>query len=64
VSGVISSDNTTFYIGTSGDNAVHLIDRTLLKDDPTKTIAPKLPGINGGIATPDLLVQRPRKSTS
>jgi hypothetical protein len=64
VAGVISSDNSTFYIGTSGDNAVHLIDRSTLKDDPTKTIAPKLPDASGNPAVPDLLVQRPRKSIS
>jgi hypothetical protein len=65
VAGVFSSDNSTFYIGTSGDNDVHLINRTTLTDDPAKTIVPKLPNVNGSpSATPDLLVQRPRKSTS
>ena len=69
VTGVISSDNFTIYVGTSGDNAVHLINRTTLTDDPTKTILPKLlQNINGidqnTIATPNLLVQHPRKSTS
>jgi len=64
VAGVVSADNSTFYAGTSGDNSVHLINRSTLSDDPAKTITPKLPGISGGLATPDLLVQRPRKSTS
>lgn len=64
VTGVVSADNSTFFAGTSGDNDVHLIDRTTLIDDPTKTIAPLLPGINGGVAIPNLLVQRPRKSIS
>ncbi|WP_348268169.1 hypothetical protein P8936_02735 [Edaphobacter paludis] len=64
VAGVVSADNSTFFVGTSGDNDVHLIDRTTLTDQPTKTIAPKLPGINGGVAVPNLLVQRPRASTS
>jgi hypothetical protein len=64
VAGVISSDNTTFYIGTTGDNAVHLIDRNTLTDDPAKTILPQLPGANGGFAAPDLIVQRPRNSIS
>ncbi|MEO6982862.1 MAG: hypothetical protein ABI072_07075, partial [Edaphobacter sp.] len=64
VTGVFSSDNTTFYVGTSGDNLVHLIDRGTLLDNPANAIAPKLPGMNGGTATPDLLVQRPRKSIS
>ncbi len=69
VAGVISSDNATIYVGTSGDNAVHLINRSTLTDDATKTIVPKLlQNINGvdqnTIATPNLLVQHPRKSTS
>jgi hypothetical protein len=64
VAGVVSADNSTFFVGTSGDNKVHLIDRTTLTDDPAKAIAPALPGLNGGVAIPNLLVQRPRKSTS
>lgn len=65
VAGVASSDNSTFYVGTSGDNDVHLINRSTLTDDPTKTIDPKLPAAQGsGYAVPNLLVQRPRKSTS
>ncbi len=68
VAGVFSSDDLTFYVGTSGDHSVHLIIRSTSgtwAEDPTKTIVPQLPNINGGAAaTPNLLVQRPRKSTS
>jgi trimeric autotransporter adhesin len=64
VAGVVSADNSTFFVGTSGDNAVHLINRSTLTDDPTKAIVPKLPGANGNPVTPDLLVQKPRKSIS
>ncbi|HEV2710766.1 MAG TPA: hypothetical protein VGU67_11170 [Edaphobacter sp.] len=64
VTGVVSADNSTFFVGTSGDNSVHLIDRPTLTDQPAKGIVPNLPGINGGVAVPNLLVQRPRKSTS
>lgn len=65
VAGVVSADNLTFFVGTSGDNEVHLIDRTTLIDQATKAIAPNLPPISGsGSAVPNLLVQRPRKSTS
>jgi len=70
VVGVISSDNTTVYIGTTGDNQVHLINRSTLKDDATKTLNPKLPQfLNGAdnpsiFVTPNLLVQHPRKATS
>ncbi len=62
VSGVFSTDNLTFYTGTSGDNQIHIITRSTLKD--TTTIAPKLVDPNGNIVAPNLLVQRPRKTTS
>ncbi len=67
VGGVWSTDNLTFYAGTSGDNLVHLITRASataaasLAD--TKTISPALPGLSGGTAVPNLLVQKPRKTT-
>lgn len=74
VAGTISSDNTTVYVGTTGDNRVHLINTvpTTPADDPTKAITPNLPGydpatlqdIPSQSATPDLLVQHPRKATS
>jgi hypothetical protein len=63
VAGVFSADNLTFYTGTSGDNLVHIINRTTLTD--TKTIAPNLPILNGiAPVAPNLLVQRARKTTS
>jgi hypothetical protein len=70
VSGVFSSDNLTFYTGTTGDNLVHLVTVTYpTSGTPTAAentslgpLTPALPGINGGIATPNLLVQRPKKS--
>lgn len=63
VAGVFSADNLTFYTGTTGDNLVHIINRTTLTD--TKTIAPNLPIQNGTtIVTPNLLVQRARKTTT
>ncbi|HXC95584.1 MAG TPA: hypothetical protein VNU92_07775 [Edaphobacter sp.] len=66
VAGVVSADDQTFFAGTSGDNAVHLI--TLQTDgsykDVTKPITPKLPDANGNIVAPNLLAQKPRKSTS
>jgi hypothetical protein len=67
---VFSSDNTTFYAGTTGDNLVHILTKgTSGFQDVTKpinpvgmTIAPGLPGA-GATAVPNLLVQRPRKQT-
>jgi len=66
VAGVVSADNLTFYAGTSGDNAVHLLTRQTdgSYKDVTTPIAPKLPDGNGNIVTPNLLVQKPRKATS
>ncbi len=65
VVGVFSSDNTTFYTGTSGDNQVHILTKNSsgVFQDTTKPITPQLPSVNGTIVTPDLLVQRPRKQT-
>jgi len=71
VAGTISSDNLTVYVGTTGDNSVHLVDRKTLKDGPN-TITPKLPLYNpttqqddpSQTSTPNLLVQHPRKATS
>jgi hypothetical protein len=66
VAGVVSADNQTFYAGTSGDNAVHLITRQAdgSYKDVTTPIAPKLPDLNGNLVAPNLLVQKPRKSTN
>lgn len=61
ISGVESSDNLTFYVGTSGDNLVHIINRSTLTD--SSTIAPKLTGTNGSTVPVDLLAQKPRKTT-
>ncbi len=65
VAGVVSADNQTFYVGTSGDNVVHLITNGNNGYTDTATpIAPKLTDTNGNIVTPNLLVQKPRKATS
>ena len=66
VAGVVSADNLTFFAGTSGDNAVHLITKQAdgSYKDVTTPIAPKLPDLNGNIVAPNLLVQKPRKSTN
>jgi hypothetical protein len=62
VSGVFSADNATFFTGTSGDNLVHLVTKGATGFMDSSTIAPKLPDVNGNQTTPDLLVQRPRKT--
>lgn len=72
VAEAVSADNNTLYVGTSGDNVVHILTRgTGGFSDATKPIVPSLPVAPTasvpnptGIAVPNLLVQRPRKSTS
>jgi hypothetical protein len=69
VAAAISSDNSTVYVGTSGDNQIHLINTTTLIDDATKLISPKLPvyvnGTDGSTTVaPNLIVQHVRKTTS
>lgn len=65
LSGVITSDNNNVYIGTSGDNSVHHLTRGANGfTDNQNPILPALPGLNGGTAAPDLIVLRPRKTTS
>ncbi|MDE3103876.1 MAG: hypothetical protein KGK08_01760 [Acidobacteriota bacterium] len=65
VTGVFSSDNTTFYVGTSGDNLVHILTRNTngTFQDATPPIAPKLTDANGNVVVPNLLAQRPRKQS-
>ncbi len=63
VSGVFSADNSTFFVGTSGDNLVHLLTRSGATFLDSSTFAPKLPDASGNLVTPNLLVQRPRRIT-
>ena len=77
VAGVASADDSTFFVGTSGDNSVHLVDthpdRQRQADDRPNLPA-FIPAPNGPIGTgtdnpatavtPDLLVQRPRRPTA
>ncbi len=63
VAGVVSSDNSTFFVGTAGDNLIHLITRTANSYTDSSTIAPKLPDASGNAVTPNLIVQKPRPTT-
>jgi hypothetical protein len=64
ITATISSDNSTVYVGTTGDNKVHLINVPTLTDDPTKTINPNLTDPSNNVVTPDLIAQHPKKATS
>ena len=67
LTGVISADNTTFFAGTSGDNLVHLINRSTLTDSsnfaPSLTAAPGQTVSSGSIVPVNLMVQKPRRTT-
>ncbi len=64
VAGVFSSDDTTFYVGTSGDNQVHVIGVNGAATTDTGVITPNLQDPNGAVATPNLIAQRVRRTTS
>jgi len=61
LAGVFSSDNSTAYVGTAGDNLVHIITRSPLTD--SSTFAPGLTSPSGTPVPVDLIVQKPRKTT-
>ena len=46
VAGAFSADNTLFFVSTAGDNKIHYIDTTTLKD--TQQISPNLPACTPG----------------
>ncbi len=64
LTGVLSSDNNVFYVGTSGDNSIHLISITGTTATDSSTLIPKLPDANGNVVAPNLIVQRPKRATS
>ena len=66
VAGVVSSDNQTVYIGTSGDNLVHVLQRgTSGFTDGGTPLIPALPSFSGsGFALPNLIAQHPIKANS
>jgi hypothetical protein len=61
ITGVFSADSSVFYVGTSGDNLIHIINPKTLTD--SSTLAPKLTSPSGAVVPVDLLVQKPRKIT-
>jgi hypothetical protein len=61
IAGVISADNTTIYAATSGDNLVHIVNRSTLTD--SSTLAPNLTTPTGTVVPVNLMVQKPRRTT-
>ncbi len=72
IAGVWSTDNNTFYVGTSGDNLVHLITQSCTTATPvtctwkdSSQLTPALPSSTGsGTAPVNMIAQRPKKVTS
>lgn len=58
VAGVFSPNSAQFFVGTSGDDLVHIIDVKTLTD--TTTLNPGLPDASGKPVTPEFLAVRPR----
>jgi hypothetical protein len=70
VAGVLSADNTVLYVGTSGDNLVHIINRGTLTDCASQPaglcgLGSLIPSfLNPNLGAPvNLIVQKPRKTT-
>jgi len=61
VSGVFSPDDSTFFVGTSGDNLLHIVDVPSLTD--TKTIDPKLVNPSGTPVPVQFIAVQPRSTT-
>ncbi len=63
VAGVLSSDNSTFFVGTAGDGLVHLVTRGSAGFTDSSTLDPKILNDAGQPVPADLLQQRPRRTT-
>jgi len=61
VAGVFSLDDTTFYVSTSGDDLIHFITVSTLKD--TQQLAPGLVDVNGNAVPATVIVVKPRSTT-
>lgn len=61
IAGIFSPDNTIFFVSTTGDDQLHLINTTTLTD--TKQINPKLVDSHGNPVAPVFLAVAPRPTT-
>jgi hypothetical protein len=61
LAGIFSPDNSTFFVGTAGDNLVHLIDVPTLSE--TKTINPGLLDPTGAPVPVQFFAVKPRPTT-
>lgn len=61
IAGIFSPDNTIFFVSTTGDDQLHLIDTSTLTD--TRQIDPKLVDAQGNPVAPVFLAVAPRPTT-
>jgi hypothetical protein len=61
VAGAFSLDDNLFFVSTSGDNLVHYISVSTLKD--TQQIAPGLVDANGNVVPATFIATKPRPTT-
>ena len=61
LAGIFSPDNSTFFVGTAGDNLVHFVDVPSLTD--TKTINPGLTDPTGVAVPVQFFAVKPRPTT-
>jgi hypothetical protein len=61
LTGVFSLDDTLFFVSTSGDNLVHYINVSSLKD--TQQIAPGLVDASGNVVPAQFIAAKPRPTT-
>lgn len=70
LAGVFSADDSTFYVGTAGDDLIHQIAVTYpTTGSPTATetgtLTPQLPAASGsGYAPVNIILQHPKKATN
>lgn len=65
LAGAFSSDNKTFYVTTTGDNALHIVTVNGTTINDSSTIPVNLPAATGtGTVPANLIAQRVRKATS
>jgi len=63
IAGVFSLDDTKFFVSTSGDNLVHIIDLKATPYQDTQQVSPGLVDINGNPLPATVIVVKPRATT-
>jgi WD40 repeat protein len=61
IAGVFSPDSTQFFVSTSGDNLIHIVNTTTLKD--TQQLNPQLLNAGGQVVPAQFIVVKPRATS-